>query len=164
MMNPKDYMNYRDDEDNDIIVEEQVDDEDEQVVEEGEFKDYLVESSEPYIVINESRYHKSNLVNSVLNNKTKLTGSRLLRVCEVKSTTKFDEVIEASEEQFRVSDTVAVVYKIKQTKDFVIIFVCVDKITWKTKIQSSVPLEKLNECTLNGKILMFDDILNDELK
>jgi len=82
----------------------------------------------------------------------------------VKSTTKFDEVIEASEEQFRVSDTVAVVYKIKQTKDFVIIFVCVDKITWKTKIQSSVPLEKLNECTLNGKILMFDDILNDELK
>jgi hypothetical protein len=83
----------------------------------------LVESSEPYIVINESRYHKSNLVNSVLNNKTKLTGSRLLRVCEVKSTTKFDEVIEASEEQFRVSDTVAVVYKIKQTKGFVIIFV-----------------------------------------
>ncbi len=53
---------------------------------------------------------------------------------------------------------------IEQTKDFVFIFVCVDKITWKTKIQSSVPLEKLNECTLNGKILMFDDILNDELK
>jgi hypothetical protein len=40
-------------------------------------------------------------------------------------------------------------------QDFVIIFVCVDKITWKTKIQSSVPFDKLNECTLNGMILIL---------
>jgi hypothetical protein len=98
MMQPKDVMDFDAEDtavdDTELIFDEENDDL------EG-FKDYLITSDdvEPYLQVDGSRFHKSNLVNSVLNNMSKLTGCRLLRVCEVKSSAKLEEVIESSGEQ-----------------------------------------------------------------
>ena len=54
--------------------------------------------------------------------------------------------------------------KFKKSNDFHIIFAVVDKILWKTTSVTTVSLENLNECTLYGKILMCEELVNGELK
>jgi len=137
--------------------------EDSSDVDEDLFQDYLMTTDvNPYMEYNGSQIHKSNLVNSVLNNTTKLTGCRLLRVQFDKNSAKIDEVIEANEELFRLTDTFATVTKFK-LGNIAVIFLVADKIIWK-KIESSIPLSKLNECTLQGKVIIFDELVGGQLK
>ena len=105
----------------------------------------------------------TNLVNSVLNNTSKLTGCRLLRVQFDKNSAKIDEVIGANEEQFRLTDTFATVTKFK-LGNIAVIFLVADRIIWKTKSEASIPLSKLNECTLQGKVIMFEELVDGKLK
>jgi hypothetical protein len=102
--------------------------EDSSDVDEDLFQDYLMTTDvDPYMEYNGSQIHKSNLVNSVLNNTTKLTGCRLLRVQFDKNSAKIDEVIEANEELFRLTDTFATVTKFK-LGNIAVIFLVADKI------------------------------------
>ena len=131
--------------------------EDSSDVDEDLFQDYLMTTDvNPYMEYNGSQIHKSNLVNSVLNNTPKLTGCRLLRVQFDKNSAKIDEVIEVNKELFRLTDTFATVTKFK-LGNIAVIFLVADKIIWKTKSESSIPLSKLNECTLQGKVIIFDE-------
>jgi hypothetical protein len=109
------------------------------------------------------KYGNRQIVNSVLNNTSKLTGCRLLRVQFDKNSAKIDEVIGANEEQFRLTDTFATVTKFK-LGNIAVIFLVADRIIWKTKSEASIPLSKLNECTLQGKVIMFEELVDGKLK
>ena len=128
-MRPKDVMDIDGedlDEGDKVVVEEDPDNPGDQ---EG-FKDYLITTDkvEPYLEVDSTRFHKSNLDNRVLNNMTKLTRCRLLRVCYVKSSAKLGDVFESSGDQFRLSDTITMLTKFKRSNEIAIIFAVVDRI------------------------------------
>ena len=82
-----------------------------------------------YMEFDGDKYHKSNLVNKMLNSSTKLLSSdRNVRSMTKQSiSTKNNDEADDSE-QVVISDTIATIAKVKKTKELVVVFVVIDKI------------------------------------
>lgn len=96
------------------------------------FQDYLPvdDKFDHYIEYDSSNYHKSNLVNSVLNNKTRISSDRLIRV-QMKAAQR-ENIDETIDDVLKLTDTIITVATNKKTKELGIVFVVIDKIYWKT--------------------------------
>ena len=110
----------------------------------------------PFIEVNGSRVHKSNLVNCELNRTTKISTNRIFRVRNRNDPTMCEETDD--ENQIYVTDTILSVVKIKD-KAPVIVILIIDKIKHNNTFITSIDPTLIQECELRGSILKL--ILND---
>ena len=117
-----------------------------------------------YMEFDGDKYHKSNLVNNMLNSSTKLLSSdRNVRSMTKQSiSTKNNDEADDSE-QVVISDTIATIAKVKKTKELVVVFVVIDKIYQRTQFVQNVLLEEFQECKFYGKMLLFSELLDGNL-
>ena len=133
----------------------------------SELGDFISSSSNNkvscYVNFDGKTYHKSNVINSLINCQTKLSSDRLTRVqFQIsKILAKNDDVEENDMNFFKITDTVLTVARIAKKIHFVL--VSVDKVFTNNAFVSQISSEKLNEAKLSGKVLIFRDLINDSI-
>lgn len=119
----------------------------------GDFVADVVYGIDPYIIHDGAKYHKSSLVNSILNSSTKLLSSDRYVRSITNQSVKSHQNMEADDgDYFIISDTIATIAKVKSSSELVAVIVVVDKINYKNEFVSSVSHDDMHECKFHGKV------------
>jgi len=132
--------------------------EQQELLEEGEeLVDYLTAEGTvtPYVV-NESgeKQHKSNAINSCINNKTKSSSDRIIRVQNLKTHTEPSLMVYEEDKTFKVTDTLITLVSFKRG-GVGLVLLGVDQIYFVKRYVWSIDDEKFKLSRFIGKVLSF---------
>lgn len=154
-----------DDQEDSSGVDDLFDDDDEEL---HDFIELEVCADSRYVVVEdgETTVHKSNAINSILNNKTRVKSStdRLRRVQSNKVVASNDKILDNITDQnsFKLTDTIIALAKISSISLGVIV-ITVHKMNISNEYVSFISMDRFNETKFTGKILKFDSFENDLL-
>ena len=137
-----------------------------ELVEEN-YQDYLDDSQEnsntSFIEYNSSRYHKSNLVNTLINKSAKLSNDRLTRVQVKVPSFSNTDITEEVNDYISITDSLVTVVKLKKIKFTVIVFLVIDRIHFKTELVNSISEANFQEAKFSGTVLTINDYEDNNL-
>ena len=93
------------------------------------------------------------MVNSVLNNKTRISSDRLIRV-QTKAAQR-ENIDETIDDVLKLTYKIVTVAANKKIKELGFVFVIIDKIYRKSCFECNFPLDKLNECKVYGNVILL---------
>jgi hypothetical protein len=133
--------------------------------------------SDSYNDINEKKFastieyqgdvmHKSNIISSVIHNRTKLTTKRTIRVFtpnneNIVINNSYEQ--DFDEDKLYITNIMATIVSNKSHKCLTLCFFSVDQIFLANKLQNSIDYEKIKEATFGGVMLCIESIENDNI-
>jgi hypothetical protein len=125
------------------------------------FEDYIDEPIHhinkqiiPYVEVDCKRVHKANMVNSELNNQTKISTDRIFRVRNKNNEPIWinEDVDDDDENQIHVTNKIMTLVKIKDKAPVMVVLI-IDKIKQNDVSITSIRPSLIQECQLRGSIL-----------
>jgi len=113
-----------------------------------------------WLDVDGSRVHKSNAINSYLNNLTKLNCSRSFRyhLNLLQGNSSIETLDDTS--MIKLTDVLVTLAKIKSTNDICAVLITIEKITLENEFLGYINHDRLPESTITGRVLSFKSINN----
>ena len=120
----------------------------------------------PYVDYDGQKFHKSKLVNNLLNKNIKISTDRVFRSMQAKQVVDFNYDFNDTGNSIQLTDIIATLATIctSKQKELGVVFLIVNKIIYRNAQCHFVLLEKLAECKFQGNVLTFDKLVDFDLK